>query len=515
MMTLRFPLYSALTVLLLFFASAYDSHSQTVNSVTYPEYLGAPEGFEEHSWGTDIALQGDTLFISSPALDESQTGAVHQYIFNGTDWDLNQTIESPNEEYDRFGASIAVADSLLAVGAPEAANDEGIQSGRLYVYLFNEDSGNWEHGYSFSPEYPQEGEKFGFSVAADSGRILAGAPERDFIDEVQEDTTENIGRAYSYDFTWDRRDGEVPESRINISMNRENERFGYDLDIKGTWAVVATSPDGLSAISAPNRFSIIEQHRLANPGWNTRETVSQSDGPHNGIGTVAIAREAAFVAPPATRTSFAVAFNFDPEDEANILDHQQLNPSNDRAHQMFGQALATNDYTAAVGGRDMVDFFQWNEDSWTRSHIAHADTLNDMQFGTKVDFNDHFVIVNGVMGVNEDRTAKVFWMNRDEITSGEPPLTETSRPSEVELHNAYPNPFNPVTEIQYTLPEAEHIRLEVYDMTGRKISLLADGHQQAGQHSVTFDGTRLSSGVYIYRLTAGDLVLSHKMTLIK
>ncbi len=513
MITIRLSLYSALIVLLLFFASAHDSHSQAVNSVTYPEYLGAPEGFEDHRWGVDVALQGDTLFISSPALEDNQAGAVHQYIFNGAGWDLNQTITSPNKGYDGFAASVAVADSLLAIGAPEAENEEGIQSGKLYVYLFDEDSGNWEHGYSFSPDYPQDGQKFGFSVAADSGRILAGSPERDLI--TDEDTYEKVGRAYSYDFTWDRRDGEVPESSINIHMNRANERFGYDLDIKGTWAVVGTNPDGLSEVSAPNRFSIIEQHRLANPGWNTRETVTRDDGPHGSIGSVAISRETVFIAPPVTRTSQAFAYNFDREDEAAILSDQEINPSNDRAHQMFGQALATNDYTVAVGGRDMVDFFQWNEDSWTRSHIVHADTLNDMQFGTTVDFNDRFVVVNGVMGVDEDRTAKVFWMNRDEITSGEPPLTETTRPSEVELHNAYPNPFNPATEIQYTLPEAEHIRLEVYDMTGQKVSLLADGYQQAGQHSATFDGTRLSSGIYIYRLTAGDQVLTRKMTLIK
>ena len=516
MIVYRFSLKSALILLGLLVTSSHISYSQTVNSVSYPEFMSAPEGFEDHRWGADMALQGDTLFVSSPGLQsEDQTGAVHQFIFNGSGWDHHQTIESPNQVYDRFGTSIAVADSLLAVGAPLAVNDDGIQSGKLYVYLFDEDSGNWEHGYSFSPEYPQEGSKFGFSVAADSGRVLVGAPERDFIDEVQEDTLENIGRAYGYDFTWERRNGEVPESRINIHMNRANERFGYDLDIKGTWAVVATSPEGLSAISAPNRFSIIEQHRLANPGWNTRETVSHGDGPHDGIGNVAIARETAFVAPPATRTSLAVAFNFDPEDEAAIEGYQQLNPSNDRAHQMFGQALAANDNVAAVGGRDMVDFFEREDDYWKRTHIAHADTINDMQFGTKLDFNDHFVVVNGVMGAGDERTPKIFWMQRQEITSGESPVTEATRPTEFELYKAYPNPFNPATRIQYSLPEAGHVRLEVYDITGRKISLLADGNQQAGQHSVTFDGTNLSSGVYIYRLIAGDEVLTRKMTLVK
>jgi len=89
------------------------------------------------------------------------------------------------------------------------------------------------------------------------------------------------------------------------------------------------------------------------------------------------------------------------------------------------------------------------------------------------------------------------------------------KPTEVILHQNYPNPFNPTTQITFQVPETGRVSLEVYDMAGRQISLLVDDVLSAGQHSVSFDATTISSGVYIYRLIAGDTVITRKLTLIK
>ena len=79
----------------------------------------------------------------------------------------------------------------------------------------------------------------------------------------------------------------------------------------------------------------------------------------------------------------------------------------------------------------------------------------------------------------------------------------------------YPNPFNPTTVISYQLSEKSNVYLRVYDMLGREIKTLVDGVQQAGMHTITFDGSRLSSGVYFYRLTAGNIVTQKTMMLGK
>ncbi|MBN2200486.1 T9SS type A sorting domain-containing protein [bacterium] len=88
-------------------------------------------------------------------------------------------------------------------------------------------------------------------------------------------------------------------------------------------------------------------------------------------------------------------------------------------------------------------------------------------------------------------------------------------PASFSLGQNYPNPFNPVTEIAYTLPEPGHVTLVVYDVTGREIRTLVNENKPAGAHRFNFSAAGLGSGVYVYRLKAGDRAENRKMILIK
>jgi len=89
-------------------------------------------------------------------------------------------------------------------------------------------------------------------------------------------------------------------------------------------------------------------------------------------------------------------------------------------------------------------------------------------------------------------------------------------PVYVRLKQNYPNPFNPATQIQFELPAQQVVNLSVYDLTGRQVATLVQNESiQAGVHTVSFDATNLSSGVYMYRLQAGSVVLTRKLTLVK
>jgi len=83
------------------------------------------------------------------------------------------------------------------------------------------------------------------------------------------------------------------------------------------------------------------------------------------------------------------------------------------------------------------------------------------------------------------------------------------------LHQNYPNPFNPLTVISYQLPASNLVTLKVYDELGRLMKTLVEDRETAGTHSATFDASKLSSGVYFYRLTAGSYVNTGKMMLLK
>jgi hypothetical protein len=83
------------------------------------------------------------------------------------------------------------------------------------------------------------------------------------------------------------------------------------------------------------------------------------------------------------------------------------------------------------------------------------------------------------------------------------------------LNQNYPNPFNPGTIITYSLPQRGMVYLIVYDILGREVAILVNKTEEAGTHSVNFNASKLTSGLYIYTLTSGNFILSKKMMLLK
>jgi hypothetical protein len=88
-------------------------------------------------------------------------------------------------------------------------------------------------------------------------------------------------------------------------------------------------------------------------------------------------------------------------------------------------------------------------------------------------------------------------------------------PSDIALYQNYPNPFNPSTIIAFDLPNSGVLTLKVYNTLGQEMATLVNGYQEAGHRTVTFDASRLPSGVYTCRITVGDLTMSKKMLLMK
>ena len=94
-------------------------------------------------------------------------------------------------------------------------------------------------------------------------------------------------------------------------------------------------------------------------------------------------------------------------------------------------------------------------------------------------------------------------------------LIESRRlPLHYELMQNYPNPFNPSTIIRFALPDEQRVAVDVYNARGRLLKTLVDKTMTAGEHSLLFDATGYSSGIYIYRLRAGGFVQSKKMVVL-
>ncbi len=95
------------------------------------------------------------------------------------------------------------------------------------------------------------------------------------------------------------------------------------------------------------------------------------------------------------------------------------------------------------------------------------------------------------------------------------PTGMTALPKDFALEQNYPNPFNPTTIINFQLPNDKYMTLKVYNVLGQEVATVAGGMQEAGYRSVSFDGSNLPSGVYFYRMTAGNFSAMKKMLLLK
>lgn len=103
--------------------------------------------------------------------------------------------------------------------------------------------------------------------------------------------------------------------------------------------------------------------------------------------------------------------------------------------------------------------------------------------------------------------------NSVELDTGKPVLTEFV------LEQNYPNPFNPDTKIKFSIPDIGtgivSTTLKVYDLLGNEVAVLVNQSLEPGNYSTEFNATSLTSGIYIYRLQAGNIVFTKKMTLLK
>jgi hypothetical protein len=135
---------------------------------------------------------------------------------------------------------------------------------------------------------------------------------------------------------------------------------------------------------------------------------------------------------------------------------------------------------------------------------------------------DEYLDLNVISGQDYYYILEVFDNSGNSSFSSELSLTisniaenQFTIPKEFRLMQNFPNPFNPSTEISWQSPVGSHQTLKIYDILGREVATLVDEFREAGRYEVNFDASRLASGVYIYRLSAGSFVESNKMLLIK
>jgi len=157
---------------------------------------------------------------------------------------------------------------------------------------------------------------------------------------------------------------------------------------------------------------------------------------------------------------------------------------------------------------------QWNEISEDAATVSQAITYcNDLIADSNPENDERAKDIAEM--INEGQTVPAGW-----IDLATPDITykqagEELLPTDFTLHQNCPNPFNPITEISFSLPEESEVRLEVFNIMGQKVAALIDDHLEAGEYKFQWDGSQAASGVYFYRLDTSDYSATRKMVLLK
>ncbi len=187
---------------------------------------------------------------------------------------------------------------------------------------------------------------------------------------------------------------------------------------------------------------------------------------------------------------------------------------------------------AFVAGTDFVDI-AGSFTSWADNPVTLDDTDSDSIYTTTItDFIPGETIqykfrINGDWDTSEfpnggpnreyivpDSNSIVDHLYNDE-EAPEGIIEENNLPTEYALRQNYPNPFNPVTNISFDLPKASNVKLVVFNIQGQIVTEVKNDFMRAGRYNVKLDGSQFSSGIYIYKINAGNFVSIKKMTLLK
>lgn len=173
-------------------------------------------------------------------------------------------------------------------------------------------------------------------------------------------------------------------------------------------------------------------------------------------------------------------------------------------------AVSVNSITSIPGGIVASNFYKYS------SGYIIADTIYPGKgYWVKVDQSGKLILSS--MG-KQNFSNRIIIIPIEELPPAPPSeqITNVEQlPTDFALHQNYPNPFNPTTTIKYELPKESFVTLKVYNLLGQEVATLVNENLKAGRYEVSFNGSKLSNGVYFYRLQAGEFCSTKKLFLIK
>ena len=510
--------------------------------------LLASDGAASDAFGASVFISGDYAVVGANSNDDNGSNSGSAYIFKrtGTSWAQEaKLLASDGAAGDVFGTSVSIFGDYAVVGA-NRDDDNGDASGSAYV--FKRAGTTWAQEAKLLPSDGAIFDQFGNSVSISGDYAVVGA-------ELDDDNGENSGSAYVFKRTgtsW------AQEAQLLASDGAIIDQFGGSVSISGDYAVVgATNDDNDNGVGSGSaylfnlhdpfvvnpiqdvaldedfgtviavvldtvfndldlpdndslRFSVVISDSILTHSFSGDTLFLHSVGDSNGVAQVIVT---------ATDDSAAAVSDTSNISITLVNDAPMFVDFPDTVNLEFGMSdtLILSDYTFDADDPDSL--LEWEQ--WVcvgavdflcvevRSDTAFIYPVGDYS-GVS---NFEFVVfdtsaASDTVSVIIDVRALVGIVNEGLI------------PQAYSLSDNYPNPFNPQTTISYGLPQQSDLSLIIYNIMGQEIMRWDEQNSQAGFYQKIWNGRNkfgvpVASGVYFYRIIAGEFVKTRKMILLK
>lgn len=507
--------------------------------------LTASDRTSEDFFGYAIAIYGDYAIIGAPYDDKdalsqnSLTNSGSAYIFknNSGNWSQIQKITADDRaEWDMFGYSVSMFGDYAIVGA------EGTNTGAGSVYVFKNESGTWTQIQKLNASDGSSQDYFGHSVSIYADHIIVGAVG-DSEDLNGSSYMKHAGSAYIFrnsSDTW------TQLQKISPSDRNEEDRFGGSVAINRDYAIIGSLADDEDSNGnnyAPNAGSAYI-YKLDNGTWNQSQKITADDREGSDLFGSAVALSEDFIIVGAHREDHDSEGNNYLGDAGSVYIYKNESDTWTQAQKITAIDRDSPDFfgysISIFGDYILVGAYEEDEDILGENNLASAGsaylfknesgTWNQVQKITASDrgesdlfayavaiYGDYAII--GAYYEDEDANQNNTIANAGSAyiyyNSATVSVEEAINPTGFSIEQNFPNPFNPSTSIEYTVPSNEYVNLKVYDVLGNEVAQLVNEKKDAGRYRVNFDASSLSSGIYFYKIQAGSFNQVRKMMLVK
>jgi len=466
--------------------------------------LIASDGEAYDFFGTSMSISDDYAIISAYGDDDSGSESGSAYIFHnneGTWIETTKLTASNGNENDRFGISVGISNDYAIIGADGSANNSGANSGTAYIFYNNLE--NWEQTQQIESLDAVLGDQFGGSVSISGEYTAIGA-------EYKSDDGTWSGAAYVFrnnSGTWEQ------NIKLTASDAGAQKHFGSSINISDDTLIVG-SDGNISFTPYIAGSAYIFKNILES--WQEMAVLQASDiANRDQFGYVVdFSDDFAFVGSPRSDTNY--------EDAGAVY--------------VYHFPFVNNPPIANAGEDQIVEEGTIVQLDGSNSFDPDGDELTFLWSAPpEIELSNPFIINPTFIApdVEEDTAYILTLVVSDSLLNSDPDEVEITvlwngvdTDDNTILNNTallsnYPNPFNPITTIMFSIQNDSNIELSIYNIKGQKVKSLVKESYESGNHSIIWNGDnesgeKVSSGFYFYQLNInGNTESVNKCLLLK